>query len=39
MANCLKITDPQALTMAYKLPLKSQECEWVLLGGKHVYWR
>ncbi|KAL1785545.1 bile salt-activated lipase [Sigmodon hispidus] len=25
MAGCLKITDPRALTLAYKLPLKKQE--------------
>nr|P07882.2 RecName: Full=Bile salt-activated lipase; Short=BAL; AltName: Full=Bile salt-stimulated lipase; Short=BSSL; AltName: Full=Carboxyl ester lipase; AltName: Full=Cholesterol esterase; AltName: Full=Pancreatic lysophospholipase; AltName: Full=Sterol esterase; Flags: Precursor [Rattus norvegicus]CAA34189.1 cholesterol esterase preprotein (AA -20 to 592) [Rattus norvegicus] len=25
MAGCLKITDPRALTLAYRLPLKSQE--------------
>jgi hypothetical protein len=28
MAACLKITDPRALTLAYKLPVKKQECEW-----------
>ena len=27
MAGCLKITDPRALTLAYKLPLGSTECE------------
>lgn len=27
MAGCLKITDPHALTLAYKLPLGSTECE------------
>ncbi|XP_059118182.1 bile salt-activated lipase [Peromyscus eremicus] len=33
MAGCLKITDPRALTLAYKLPLKSQEYPiWHYLG-------
>uniref|UniRef100_A0A8C8T7S3 Carboxylic ester hydrolase n=1 Tax=Peromyscus maniculatus bairdii TaxID=230844 RepID=A0A8C8T7S3_PERMB len=33
MARCLKITDPRALTLAYKLPLKSQEYPiWHYLG-------
>lgn len=32
MAKCLKITDPRALTLAYKLPLAGRECEWRLLG-------
>lgn len=27
MAGCLKITDPRALTLAYKLPLGTTECE------------
>lgn len=37
MAGCLKVTDPRALTLAYKLPLKRQECEWVLLGGRTLW--
>lgn len=36
MARCLKITDPRALTLAYKLPLTKQECEWGLLMGKSL---
>lgn len=28
MAKCLKITDPRALTLAYKMPLTGTECEW-----------
>ena len=27
MAECLKITDPRALTLAYKLPRGTTECE------------
>lgn len=33
MAKCLKVTDPRALTLAYKMPLAGMECEWGLLGG------
>lgn len=33
MAKCLKMTDPRALTLAYKIPLKGLECEWGLPGG------
>lgn len=33
MAKCLKVTDPRALTLAYKMPLAGMECEWRLLGG------
>lgn len=36
LARCLKITDPHALTMAYKAPLVDLECEWVLLGGTGI---
>uniref|UniRef100_A0A8D2DGE0 Carboxyl ester lipase n=1 Tax=Sciurus vulgaris TaxID=55149 RepID=A0A8D2DGE0_SCIVU len=32
LARCLKVTDPRALTMAFKVPLADLECEWVLLG-------
>lgn len=43
MAGCLKITDPRALTLAYKLPLKKQECEWCSwVGGmeacRDIFW-
>lgn len=27
MASCLKATDPRSLTLAYRLPLVTQECE------------
>uniref|UniRef100_A0A4X2L1D6 Carboxylic ester hydrolase n=1 Tax=Vombatus ursinus TaxID=29139 RepID=A0A4X2L1D6_VOMUR len=30
MANCFKVTDPRALTLAYKVPLIGLECEWGL---------
>lgn len=33
MAKCLKVTDPRALTLAYKMPLAGMECECRLLGG------
>lgn len=34
MAKCLKVTDPRALTMAYKMPLAGMDCEWGLhVGG------
>lgn len=28
MAKCFKVTDPKALTLAYKMPLADMECEW-----------
>ena len=40
MARCLKVTDPRALTLAYKMPLAGMECEWGLPGGGGRYsWR
>ena len=40
MAKCLKITDPRALTLAYKMPLAGMDCEWGLhVGGGPCSWR
>lgn len=33
MAGCLKVTDPRAVTLAYKMPLAGMECELGQLGG------
>lgn len=38
MAKCLKVTDPRALTLAYKMPLAGMECEWRLLGAPGGSW-
>lgn len=34
MAGCLKVTDPRALTLAYKMPLAGMECEWGSWAGE-----